>query len=54
VPCTETALVKVINYLRANTDAKLLSDLSAAFNTVDHDVLLGRLERLVGLSGPVL
>jgi hypothetical protein len=51
-----TALVKVVNDLRANTDAKQLSvlvllDLSAAFNTVDHDVLLDRLEKWVGLSG---
>jgi hypothetical protein len=28
--------------------------LSAAFDTIDQDVLLDRLERCVGLSGPVL
>ena len=57
---TDIVLVKVVNGLRANTDAKqlsvlvLLDLLRAAFDTVDHDVLLDRLERWVGLSGPVL
>jgi hypothetical protein len=56
---TVTALVKVINDLKAKADAKQLSvlvllDLSAVFGTVDHDVLLGRLERWVGLFGPIL
>jgi hypothetical protein len=56
---TETALVEVVNDLRANTDAKQLSvlvllDLSSAFDTFDLEVLLDRLERWVGLSGPVL
>lgn len=56
---TETALVKVVNDLRLNTDSKRLSvlvllDLSAAFDTVDHDILINRLENWVGLSGPVL
>jgi hypothetical protein len=59
VPSTGTALVKVVNDYRANTDAKQLSvlvllDLSAAFDTVDHDVFLDRLERWVGLSGSKL
>ena len=45
----ETALVKVVNDLRANTYAKQLSvlvllDLSAAIDAVDDDVLLDRLE----------
>jgi hypothetical protein len=49
----------VVNVLRVNTDTKQLSVLvllylSATFDTVDHDVLLSRLERCVGLSGPVL
>ena len=42
---TETALVKVVNNRRTNADSKKLSvlallDLSAAFDTVDHDILL--------------
>uniref|UniRef100_A0A3B4T3X5 Reverse transcriptase domain-containing protein n=1 Tax=Seriola dumerili TaxID=41447 RepID=A0A3B4T3X5_SERDU len=56
---TETALIKVINDLHINTDSKKISilvllDLSAAFDTVDHKILLERLEKWVGLSGPVL
>ena len=55
----ETALLKVLNDLRLNTDSKKLSvltllDLSAAFDTIDHDILIDRLENWVGLSGPVL
>jgi len=55
----ETALIKIINDNRLNTDTGKLSvlvllDLSAAFDTVDHDILLDRLENWVGLSGIVL
>ena len=56
---TETALLKVINDLRINADSNKMSvltllDLSAAFDTIDHDILIDRLEKWVGLSGPVL
>lgn len=54
----EVALVKVINDLRMNADEKKLSvlvllDFSAAFDTVDHDILSGRFEHWAGLSGTV-
>ena len=56
---TKTALVKIVNDLRCNMDSQKLSvlvllDLSAAFDTVDHHILLNRLKNLVGLSGTVL
>lgn len=56
---TETALVKVFNDIRLNTDSGrttvlVLLDLSAAFDTVDHNILLDRLENWVGISGIAL
>jgi len=56
---TETAVIAVYNDLLLAADsgqvsALCLLDLTAAFNTVDHDLLLLRLERQYGLSGVVL
>ncbi len=41
----ETALIKIINEIRFNSDSSKISvlvllDLSAAFDTVDHNILL--------------
>ena len=56
---TETALLKVvIDRLFALDENKflvlLLLDLSAAFYTVDHDILLHRLQHACGIQGTVL
>ena len=56
---TETALLKVKNDLLMNIDKRsvtllVLLDLSAAFDTVDIDILLNRLEGRFGVSGNVL
>lgn len=59
---TETALTKVLNDLLLATDSGstsvlililLLLDLSAAFETVDHCILLDRLKNMYGISGRV-
>ncbi len=56
---TETALVKVQNDLLRAVDSGggvflVLIYLSAAFDTLDHNILLRRLEESVGLSGVAL
>ena len=54
-----TAVLKVLSDILLAIDAGDLSalvllDLSAAFDTVDHDILLQRLKTSYGLSGMVL
>ncbi|KAK7925857.1 hypothetical protein WMY93_008167 [Mugilogobius chulae] len=56
---TESALLKVHNDILTALDTKkpvmlLMLDLTAAFDTVDHAVLLSRLAQHVGLQGSVL
>ncbi len=55
---TETAL-RVTNDLLLSSDRGCISllvllDLSAAFDTIDHNILLNRLENFVGISGSAL
>ena len=56
---TETALLKVVNDILLNMDKQhvtllLFLDLSAAFDTVEHDTLLRRLQNSFGIQGKVL
>uniref|UniRef100_A0A8C6LSV9 Reverse transcriptase domain-containing protein n=1 Tax=Nothobranchius furzeri TaxID=105023 RepID=A0A8C6LSV9_NOTFU len=56
---TETALIKVFNDIILATDGGspvllVLLDLTAAFDTVEHEVLLHLLEHYVGISGQAL
>ena len=53
---TETALLHVMNSVYAAADAKKITalvglDISAAFDTIDHDVLASRLELQFGVVG---
>jgi len=56
---TETALLKIQCYLRSMVDNHgaailVLLDLSAAFDTVDHDILLNRMRHTLGITGTAL
>ena len=56
---TETALLKVKNDILMNMENQkvtllVLLDLSAAFDTVDHRILLDRLQFDCGISGSAL
>ncbi len=56
---TETALIRVTNDLLLSSDRGYISllvflDFSAAFDTIDHNILLNRLENSVGISGSAL
>ncbi len=56
---TETALIKVINDILMVIDQEkvvllVLLDLSAAFDTIDHTILLKRLSNRMGIKGNAL
>ena len=56
---TETTLLKIVNDLLAAHDVSHISllslhDLSAAFDIIDHSILLSRLRHIFGISGTAL
>ncbi len=56
---TETALVKITDDLLLASDQDCISllvllDLSAAFDTIDHDILIDRLQNYKGIQGQAL
>ncbi len=56
---TETALIRVTNDLLLSSERGYISllvllDLSAAFDTIDYNIILNRLENSVGISGSAL
>ncbi len=56
---TETALIRMTNDLLLSSDHGCISllvllDLSAAFDTIVHSIILNRLENFVGISGSAL
>ena len=56
---TETALLRVTNDIMMNMNRQhvtllVMLDLSSAFDTVDHDILLARLNQEFGIKGQVL
>ena len=56
---TDTALLRVVNDILSNMNKQhvsilVLLDLSAAFDTVDHVILLPRLETSFGITGTAL
>ncbi len=54
---TETALIRVTKLLSSDRDCispLVLLDLNAAFDTIDHNILLNRLENDVGIRGSAL
>ncbi|PIK35683.1 putative RNA-directed DNA polymerase from mobile element jockey-like [Apostichopus japonicus] len=56
---TETALIKVQSDIMHNIDdgkavTLVLLDISAAFDTIDHSILLNRLRKMYGITGNAL